>query len=114
LFQKVPTLGPAVGDIKVVAREGNGRLEMHDGTRVLIMKGTPEEMGHQHGVLLKKEILDCTDHILYGVGVGSSFSKGRWFFGEVEAATSASRRSFPNDITARWTPWPTPSALIAR
>jgi hypothetical protein len=86
LFQKVPTLGPATGDIKVVAREGNGRLEMHDGTRVLIMKGTPEEMGHQHGILLKNEIRDCTDHILYGVGVGSSFAKGKWFFGEIEQA----------------------------
>jgi isopenicillin-N N-acyltransferase-like protein len=86
IFQKVPTLGPATGDIKVVAREGAGRLEIHDGTRVLIMKGTPEEMGHQHGILLKNEIRDCTDHILYGVGVGSSFAKGRWFFGEIEAA----------------------------
>jgi len=47
--RKVPTLGPAIGDIKVVAREGAGRLEIHDGTRVLIMKGTPEEMGRQHG-----------------------------------------------------------------
>lgn len=25
-------------------------------------------------------------HIVYGVGVGSSFEKGRWFFGEIEAA----------------------------
>jgi isopenicillin-N N-acyltransferase-like protein len=83
---KIPTLGPAVGDIKVVAREGAGRLEMHDGTRVLIMKGTPEEMGRQHGILLKNEIKDCTDRILYGVGVGSSFAKGRWFFGEIEQA----------------------------
>ncbi|HEV8291278.1 MAG TPA: C45 family autoproteolytic acyltransferase/hydrolase [Tepidisphaeraceae bacterium] len=83
---KVPTLGPATGDKRVVAREGSGRLEIHDGTRVLIMKGTPEEMGRQHGILLKEQIRDCTDHILYGVGVGSSFGKGRWFFGEIEAA----------------------------
>jgi hypothetical protein len=84
--KKVPTLGPATGDIKIVAREGAGRLEIHDSTRVLVMKGTPEEMGRQHGILLKKEIRDCTDHILYGVGVGSSFAKGKWFFGEIEAA----------------------------
>jgi hypothetical protein len=69
-----------------LAREGNGRLERIDGTRVLILKGTPEEMGHQHGVLLKKEIHGLADRILYGVGVGSSFEKGRWFFGEIEAA----------------------------
>jgi isopenicillin-N N-acyltransferase like protein len=86
MTSKVPTLGPATGDVRVVAREGAGRLEIHDGTRVLFVKGTPEEMGRQHGVLLKNEIRDCTDHILYGVGVGSSFAKGKWFFGEIEAA----------------------------
>ena len=69
-----------------MAREGNGRLEMVDGTRVLVLKGTPEEMGRQHGTLMKKEIRDLMEHILYGVGVGSSFEKGRWFFGEIEAA----------------------------
>src|SRR5262249_18703477 len=55
-------------------------------TRVLFLKGTPEEMGRQHGRLLKKEIHDLVDRILYGVGVGSSFEKGSWFFGEIEAA----------------------------
>jgi outer membrane lipoprotein-sorting protein len=84
--EKVPVLGPATGERRVVAREGNGRLEMIDGTRVLFLKGTPEEMGRQQGVLLKKEIRELVDHVLYGVGVGSSFEKGRWFFGEIESA----------------------------
>jgi outer membrane lipoprotein-sorting protein len=86
LSDKIPTLGPETGERRVVAREGNGRLEMIDGTRVLILKGSPEEMGRQHGTLLKKQINGLVDHILYGVGVGSSFEKGRWFFGEVELA----------------------------
>ena len=86
LGDKIPALGPATGERRVVAREGNGRLEMVDGTRVLVLKGTPEEMGHQHGVLMKKDIHQLVDHILYGVGVGSSFDKGEWVFGEIEAA----------------------------
>jgi len=86
LSETVPPLGPPTGQRRVVAREGNGRLEMIDGTRVLILKGTPEEMGRQHGALLKQEIRDLVDHILYGVGVGSSFEKGRWFFEEIESA----------------------------
>ncbi len=86
LGEKVPTLGPATGERRVVARSGNGRLEMIDGTRVLFLKGTPEEMGREQGTLLKKEVRDLVDHILYGVGVGSSFEKGRWFFGEIEQA----------------------------
>ena len=84
--QKIPSLGPATGERKVVATEGQGRLELIDGTRVLFLRGSPREMGRQHGTLLKKEIRNTVDHILYGVGVGSSFEKGRWFFGEIEEA----------------------------
>ena len=83
---KVPTLGPATGARRVVATHGKGRFEIHDETRVLILRGTPEEMGEQHGTLLKKQIRDVVARILLGVGVGSSFAKGRWFFGEIEAA----------------------------
>ncbi|MDB5353952.1 MAG: hypothetical protein JWN24_405 [Phycisphaerales bacterium] len=86
LTDKAPTLGPATGERHLVATEGNGRLEMIDGTRVLFLKGSPEEMGHQHGVLLKKEIHRVCDRILYGVGVGSSFERGSWFIGDIESA----------------------------
>jgi isopenicillin-N N-acyltransferase-like protein len=89
---KIPTLPPAKGERKVIATEGKGRLEDHDGARVLFLEGTPEEMGRQQGVLLKKEINRVVDKILYGVGVGSSFDKGRWFFGEIEEAV---RRTGP-------------------
>jgi hypothetical protein len=82
----IPALGPATGERKVVATEGKGRLELVDGTRVLRLEGTPEEMGRQHGVLMKKSVRDLVERVLYGVGVGSSFEKGRWFFGEIEEA----------------------------
>ena len=86
LAQKIPTLGPVTGERRVVATEGAGRLEILDGTKVLVLKGTPEEMGRQHGVLMKKEVRDLVNRILYGVGVTSSFAKANWFFGEIEAA----------------------------
>jgi hypothetical protein len=86
LQQKLPELGPPSGKIRVLARSGNGRLEERDGTKVLFLKGTPEEMGKQHGTLMKKEVHQLVDRILYGVGVGSSLGKGRWFFGEIEDA----------------------------
>jgi hypothetical protein len=86
LGEKAPALGPASGERRVLAREGGGRLEMMDGTRVLFLKGTPEQMGRQHGVLMQRQIRDLVNHILYGVGVGSSFEKGRWFVGEIESA----------------------------
>ena len=88
LNEKISTLGPTTGERRVVATSGKGRLELHDGTRVLLLQGTPDEMGAQHGALLKKEIKNVLNRILYGVGVGSSFAKGRWFFGEIEEAQS--------------------------
>jgi hypothetical protein len=84
LDSKTEVLGPAKGERKLVAVHGAGRLEMHDNTRVLFVKGTPEEIGEQHGTLLKDEIHDLVQRVVYGVGVGSSFAKGRWFFGEIE------------------------------
>jgi hypothetical protein len=83
---KLKPLGEAAGARKVLARHGAGRLEEHDGTRVLFLKGTPEQMGAQHGALMKKDIAHLVSRILYGVGVGSSLPKGRWFFGEIEEA----------------------------
>lgn len=84
--QEIPTLGPATGEHKNLATTEGGRLDEIDGTKVLFLKGTPEEMGRQHGELMKNEAGDLVDSILYGVGVGSSFAKGTWFFGEIEGA----------------------------
>ncbi len=85
-----PPLGPAQGTRVVIARSGKGRLEDIDGTRVLFLKGTPEEMGHQHGTLLRDEIHDLVEKIVYGVGVGSSIPKRRWFFDEIDEAQQRS------------------------
>src|SRR4029078_9788926 len=82
----IPTLGPVTGQRKLVAASGQGRLEIHDGTRVLFMKGTPEEMGRQQGELLKNEIHDVMTRSGDGSVGGSSCPKGRWFFGEIEEA----------------------------
>lgn len=41
---------------KLLAVEGKGYLESVDGYLVLHLKGTPDEMGYQHGVLLKDQV----------------------------------------------------------
>lgn len=84
--QKIPTLGPETGAREILATAGKGRLELRDGTRVLFLSGSPEEMGRQQGILMRAEIHNLVQRIVFGVGVGSSFDKGRWFFGEIEAA----------------------------
>ena len=86
LTGQVYSLGPATGRKRLLAVDGKGRLELHDGTRVLFLEGTPEQMGHQQGTLLRNEVRGLVSKMLYGIGVGSSFAKGRWFFGEIEQA----------------------------
>lgn len=46
----------AVASAETIARCGNGWLEKVDGTLVLHLKGTPYEIGYQHGALLKEHV----------------------------------------------------------
>lgn len=75
---------PARPGRRLLAEVGRGRLEEQDGLKVLFLRGSPEEMGRQHGQLLGPQVRDLVGKVLYGVGVGSSFEKGRWFFQEIE------------------------------
>jgi isopenicillin-N N-acyltransferase like protein len=49
---------------ETVARCGAGWLELIDGYRVLHLKGTPYEMGYQHGALLKEHCRQNLDYLL--------------------------------------------------
>ncbi len=46
----------ARAETKTIARCGQGFLEEVDGYRVLHLKGSPYEMGYQHGTMLKDDI----------------------------------------------------------
>ena len=48
--------GPCRAGATTVARAGDGFLEVVDGSKVLHLKGSPREMGRQHGVLLRDDI----------------------------------------------------------
>ncbi|MEM6294619.1 MAG: C45 family peptidase [Myxococcota bacterium] len=48
-------------DVAAVGSEAHGELRDVDGQRVLHVWGTPREMGHAHGSLLREEILDVID-----------------------------------------------------
>ena len=49
---------------QTVARCGKGWLELIDGYPVLHLKGTPYEMGYQHGALYKEHIRENMDNLL--------------------------------------------------
>src|SRR5262245_37279193 len=55
IFVSIISFIPFVSSAEVVARCGQGYLEIVDGYRVLHLKGTAYEMGYQQGALLAEE-----------------------------------------------------------
>jgi len=64
----------------------NGELRWIDGQRVVLLKGSPEEVGTAHGELLKAEAGRCIDSVLYTFGTAQTIRTGRWFRSDLEAA----------------------------
>jgi hypothetical protein len=54
----------SLANAQTVARCGDGWLELIDGYPVLHLKGTPYEMGYQHGALLKEHVRQNLHHML--------------------------------------------------
>lgn len=55
----------SVAQAEVVAREGKGWLERRDdGRLVLHLRGTPREMGFQHGKLLKEQVAGTIQRVM--------------------------------------------------
>jgi hypothetical protein len=68
---------------ETVARCGKGWLELVDGYPVLHLKGTPYEMGYQHGALLKESVCENLHNVLdskrvQAVEVSGIEVKPRW------------------------------------
>lgn len=77
---KAVTLASTQAEPTTVTREGQGRLECYaDGHRVLHLKGTPYEMGFQHGTLLRADVRRMTDTILVTVGLVETLRSGENF-----------------------------------
>ncbi len=70
---------------EIVARDpgGSGLLGTLNGKRILIVSGTPEQMGTAHGVLLKDETRVTMQRVVYLVGGASTAESGKWFFDEM-------------------------------
>ena len=58
----------ASASAQTVARCGEGWLELVDGYPVLHLKGTPYEMGFQHGALLKKDVTENMNYLVHEKG----------------------------------------------
>ncbi len=66
-----------------------------DGLAVVKLKGTPEEMGTQHGTLLKKAVQYNVRRTLHGVGLAATIETGDWFPSELAKAWNAEEKYIP-------------------
>jgi len=79
--------------IQVVARDpaGHGLLCRSQQKTILMVAGTPEEMGTAHGTLLREQARKLTERVLYLVGGADSIQSGTWSFDrmkEIERRTA--------------------------
>ncbi len=78
--------------IQLLARDpgGHGLLCRIQGKTVLIVAGTPEQMGTAHGTLAREKARKMVETMLYLVNGAESIRSGQWFFdgmGEIQRRT---------------------------
>jgi hypothetical protein len=64
----------------------NGELRWIGGQRVVLLQGTPEQVGRAHGQLLGSEATACIDSVLYAFGTVQTIRTGRWFRHDLQNA----------------------------
>lgn len=64
----------------------HGKLSWVDGSRVVLLRGTPEQIGTAHGKLLKTEAMRCIDSVVHMFGTIQTVATGRWFPDDLASA----------------------------
>ena len=89
-----PTLTSPAQPARKVA---NGELRWVDGHRVVLLRGTPEQIGRAHGELLQSEVQRCVDSVLHTFGTVETVRTGRWFRHDLDAASARLAPFIPED-----------------
>jgi hypothetical protein len=90
----VSSLQAGEDELRLVARdaEGHGLLCTAQKKTILLVAGTPEQMGAAHGRLLKPQVAQTMARYYYLVGAGFSVSQDTWFVSHLE---EVERRAAP-------------------
>ena len=82
-------------EIELVARDpaGCGLLCRSQGKTILMVAGTPEQMGTAHGVLLREQTRKLMERVLYVAGGADSIQSGTWF---MDRMAEIERRTLPH------------------
>jgi hypothetical protein len=83
--------------IRVLAYDpaGHGLLCESQGKTILLVAGTPEQMGTAHGTLLRAKVQKLTERVLYLVGGADSLQSGVWFFDRMHEIEKRTRPHVP-------------------
>jgi hypothetical protein len=81
-------------ELKLVARDpaGHGVLCRCGPKTILMVAGTPAQMGTAHGMLLHDAVHKLAERVLYAVGCVSTLQSGTWFLEHIE---EIQRRTLP-------------------
>jgi isopenicillin-N N-acyltransferase like protein len=88
-----PTVNPRDTAISVIARDpaGHGLLCRTQGKAILIVAGTPAQMGAAQGTLLREPARRLTERVVYLIGAADTLHSHAWFFdrmAEIERRTT--------------------------
>ncbi len=76
-------------------RDEHGELRWVDGHRVVLLHGTPEQIGTAHGRLLRDESMACVDSVLNAFGSVETIRSGKWFPHELQQAYARLKPHIP-------------------
>ncbi|MDP1561484.1 MAG: C45 family peptidase [Pirellulaceae bacterium] len=82
---------------QTTAKVEHGELRWVENQRLVLLSGTPEQIGHAHGQLLKTQSMACIDSVLHAFGAVQTIQTGRWFRSDLEAAYKRLRTHIPED-----------------
>ena len=77
-------------ELKLVAKMEGGLLCTSQGKQILILSGTPRQMGTAHGTLMKRQAHGLIEKVMYVVGAAETIQSGDWFMdrmAEIERRT---------------------------
>ena len=75
----------------------HGRMMWDQGQRVVLLKGTPEQVGTAHRRLLADQIALNRDSVLYLVGIAQTMRTGRWAMDDLRRAWTRLEPFIPDD-----------------
>lgn len=82
---------------QTVRQVEHGELRWIEGHRVVLLEGTPDQIGTAHGQLLRDESMRCIDSVLNAFGTVQTIANGRWFRHDLEQAYARLSPHIPED-----------------